>query len=115
MTEIARPDEISATVAPSFCACFTFEFIKTVQREPRSIGFLAKSASLAKSFTSYFKEYKEPKEETVIATPVSDLDVLIEPDVKDNSIEIKEDSEIITEDSTEKIEPVKKRTRNTKK
>lgn len=78
-------------------------------------GKIVNDSVLTESFTSYFKEYKEPKEETVIATPVSDLDVLIEPDVKDNSIEIKENSEIITEDSTEKIEPVKKRTRNTKK
>ena len=44
--------EMSATVAPSFCACFTLEFINTVQRVPRSIGFSAKSAIFAKSATS---------------------------------------------------------------
>ena len=51
-TEYASPAEISATVAPSFCACFTLEFINTVQREPRSIGFSANNATFAKSLTS---------------------------------------------------------------
>ncbi len=51
MTEYARPAEISATVAPSFCACFTLEFMKTVQRVPRSIGLAANRAALAKSST----------------------------------------------------------------
>jgi hypothetical protein len=38
MTENAMPAEMSPTSAPSFCACLTFEFIKTVQRVPRSTG-----------------------------------------------------------------------------
>ena len=59
---------MSATVAPSFCACFTLEFINTVQRVPRSIGFLAKRASFAKSRTLKFKDFakvsiKEPQPE----------------------------------------------------
>ncbi len=48
---------MSATVAPSFCACFTLEFINTVQRVPRSIGFFAKRASFAKSRTLKFKDF----------------------------------------------------------
>ena len=51
ITEQARPAEISATDAPSFWACFTLEFIKTVHRVPRSMGFWANSASFAKSTT----------------------------------------------------------------
>ena len=35
---------MSATSEPSFWACFTFEFIKTVQRLPRSAGSLENSA-----------------------------------------------------------------------
>ena len=59
---------MSATVAPSFCACFTLEFMNTVQRVPRSVGFFAKSASLAKSSTLKFRELanvsmKEPQPE----------------------------------------------------
>ena len=42
---------MSATVAPSFWACFTLEFMNTVQRVPRSVGFSANRASLAKSST----------------------------------------------------------------
>ena len=38
MTETAMPAEISLTLAPSFCACLTLEFINTVQRVPRSTG-----------------------------------------------------------------------------
>ena len=34
--------------APSFCACFTEEFIKTVQREPRSTGCSARQPQLRK-------------------------------------------------------------------
>ena len=41
ITEYASPAEMSATAAPSFCACLTLEFINTVQRVPRSIGFCA--------------------------------------------------------------------------
>ena len=40
-------DSVQLNEAPSFCACFTFEFINTVQRVPRSVGFLANRASLA--------------------------------------------------------------------
>ena len=43
------PAEMSATSAPSFCACLTFEFIKTVQRVPRSTGALDFTASAANS------------------------------------------------------------------
>ena len=39
-------------VAPSFWACFTLEFINTVQRLPRSTGRWAKRPSLAKSLMS---------------------------------------------------------------
>ena len=49
ITEYASPEEMSATVAPSFCACLTMEFINTVQRVPRSIGCFANKAALAKS------------------------------------------------------------------
>ena len=41
---------MSDTCAPSFWACFTLEFINTVQRVPRSTGCRAKRASFAKSF-----------------------------------------------------------------
>ena len=43
--------EISETGAPSFCACFTLEFMKTVQRVPRSMGCSANRAACAKSCT----------------------------------------------------------------
>ena len=46
-----KPAEISGTEAPSFCACFTLEFINTVQRVPRSIGCSANRAAFAKSST----------------------------------------------------------------
>jgi hypothetical protein len=49
MTEYASPAEISATGAPSFCACFTREFIKTVHLVPKSTGFFAYMAMSAKS------------------------------------------------------------------
>ena len=47
--EVDRPAEMSATLAPSFWACFTLEFINTVQRDPRFTGFLVNSPSLEKS------------------------------------------------------------------
>ena len=56
MTEYERPAAMSPTVAPSFCACFTREFMKTVQREPRSTGALASMAALAKLRTSMFMD-----------------------------------------------------------
>ena len=40
-------------VAPSFWACFTLEFMNTVQRLPRSTGRSANRPSWANSFTSY--------------------------------------------------------------
>ena len=52
ITEYARPAEISETVAPSFCACLTEEFMNTVQRVPSSTGAWANRPSLAKSATS---------------------------------------------------------------
>ena len=39
---------MSATVAPSRRVCFTFEFMNTVQRVPKSQGFWAMQASWAK-------------------------------------------------------------------
>ena len=36
-----RPAEMSSMEAPSFCACFTDEFINTVHLEPRLTGVLA--------------------------------------------------------------------------
>ena len=47
--EVDRPAEMSATLAPSFWACFTLEFINTVHREPRFTGFWVNSPSLEKS------------------------------------------------------------------
>jgi hypothetical protein len=44
-----RPAEISSVLTPSFWACFTEEFINTVQREPKSTAFFAKSPSLENS------------------------------------------------------------------
>ena len=55
MTEMARPAAMSPTVAPSFCACFTREFMNTVQRLPKSTGFSAWIAVLANSETSRFR------------------------------------------------------------
>ena len=43
------PAEMSATSAPSFCACLTFEFMKTVQRVPRSTGAFESMALAANS------------------------------------------------------------------
>ena len=51
MTEYEIPAEISATDAPSLSTCFTFEFMKTVQRVPRSQGAFDWQASWAKSPT----------------------------------------------------------------
>ena len=48
-TEIARPAAISLTLAPSFCACLTEEFIKTVHLEPKLTGLFASRAIAAKS------------------------------------------------------------------
>ena len=48
-TLIERPAEMFSTVAPSFCACLTEEFMNTVQREPRSTGRSAKRPSFANS------------------------------------------------------------------
>ena len=48
-TLMERPAEMFSTVAPSFCACFTEEFMNTVQREPRSTGRSANRPSFAKS------------------------------------------------------------------
>ena len=44
-----RPAEMSSVVAPSFWACFTEEFMNTVQRLPRSTGCRANRPRLAKS------------------------------------------------------------------
>ena len=44
MTEYESPAEMSATVAPSFCACLTRLFINTVQRLPKSTGCSASRA-----------------------------------------------------------------------
>ena len=43
-------------VAPSFCACLTREFMKTVQRLPRSTGLLARVAACANSWTDMFMD-----------------------------------------------------------
>ncbi len=40
-------------VAPSFCTCFTEEFINTVHLEPKSTGFLENNPKLANSSTEY--------------------------------------------------------------
>ena len=47
-TLMDRPAEMSSTVAPSFCACLTEEFMNTVQREPRSTGSIRKQAEFCK-------------------------------------------------------------------
>ena len=44
---------MSSTPAPSFWACFTLEFMNTVQREPRFTGWGAKRPILAKSAMVY--------------------------------------------------------------
>ena len=48
---------MSPIVAPSFCACFTFEFMNTVHLVPRSTGAFAKRASVAKDCTSMFTDF----------------------------------------------------------
>ena len=40
---------MSSMLAPSFCACFTLEFMNTVQREPRSTGCVEFSAACVNS------------------------------------------------------------------
>ena len=47
--EMDNPAEMSSTLAPSFWACLTLEFMNTVQRDPRLTGCLASRPSLAKS------------------------------------------------------------------
>ena len=49
ITEYERPAATSPMVAPSFCACLTREFMKTVQRLPRSTGAFAVTATFANS------------------------------------------------------------------
>ncbi len=56
MTLIESPAEIFSTVTPSFCACFTEEFINTVQREPKSTGCSPKRPRVANSSIGYPKE-----------------------------------------------------------
>ena len=43
MIDEESPAEISSTEAPSFCACFTDEFMNTVHLEPSSTGAFANS------------------------------------------------------------------------
>ena len=67
-TEYASPAAISSTAAPSFCACFTLEFIKMVHRVPRSSGILDFRASSEKLLAVYPMEsakfsIKEPHPE----------------------------------------------------
>ena len=54
MTEYASPAAISDVSAPSRSACFTCEFINTVQREPKSQGFGAVQASLPNDSAVWF-------------------------------------------------------------
>ena len=51
ITEYESPAEMSATVAPSFCACLTRLFINTVHLVPKSTGFGAINAILENSCT----------------------------------------------------------------
>ena len=44
--EMERPALMSSTLAPSFWACFTEEFMNTVHREPRFTGVLGQQAQL---------------------------------------------------------------------
>ena len=53
MIDEESPAEISSTEAPSFCACFTDEFMNTVHLEPSSTGAFANKPSLANSAMSY--------------------------------------------------------------
>ena len=48
-TEMDSPAEMSSTEAPSFWACLTEEFIKTVHRDPKFTGCRANSPILEKS------------------------------------------------------------------
>lgn len=48
---------MSATDAPSRSTCFTFEFMNTVQRVPRSHGEEARQAARAKSPTVQFRDW----------------------------------------------------------
>ena len=57
ITEYDNPADISLTSAPSFCACFTLEFINTVHLEPRSTGALDFSASFAKSSIFILRDF----------------------------------------------------------
>ena len=78
ITEYASPAEISETDAPSFCACLTLEFIKTVQRVPRSTGAFANKASLAKfsavnpsEFAKFSMNEPHPEEQASLSNIVS--------------------------------------------
>ena len=51
--EMDSPAEMSSTLAPSFWACFTLEFMNTVHREPRFTGFWVNSPRRAKSAILY--------------------------------------------------------------
>jgi hypothetical protein len=57
MTEYESPAEMSAIDEPSFCACFTLEFMKTVHLVPRSTGLRLLSASDANSGTVMFTDF----------------------------------------------------------
>ena len=50
--EMDSPALMSSTLAPSFWACLTEEFMNTVHREPRFTGFWVNRPSLAKSSIS---------------------------------------------------------------
>ena len=68
MTEYESPAAISLMSAPSFWACFTMEFMKTVHLVPRSTGFLALIPILANSSTGIstdlaYVSMKEPQPE----------------------------------------------------
>ena len=52
-TDIDSPAEMLPTLAPSFCACLTEEFMNTVHLEPRSTGAGARSPSFEKSSMEY--------------------------------------------------------------
>ena len=59
MTEYESPLEMSPTLEPSFWACLTLLFIKTVQRLPRSTGSFARRARAENS--SIFKPRERAK------------------------------------------------------
>ena len=48
-TLMESPAEISSVLTPSFCACFTDEFINTVHREPKSTAFFENNPSFENS------------------------------------------------------------------